>query len=74
MTATDRHAQFTAAYRNLGLFPLLKAEEIEHFRVRYGRRTLAKLKQEIMASAADGKVIFSGHRGCGKSTLLYELA
>ncbi|MEO0351324.1 MAG: P-loop NTPase fold protein [Cyanobacteria bacterium P01_A01_bin.15] len=74
MIATDRHAQFTAAYRNLGLFPLLKAEEIEHFRVRYGRRTLAKLKQEIMASAADGKVIFTGHRGCGKSTLLNELA
>ncbi|MEM1241595.1 MAG: P-loop NTPase fold protein [Cyanobacteria bacterium P01_H01_bin.26] len=74
MTATDRHAQFTAAYRNLGLFPLLKAEEIEHFRVRYGRRTLAKLKQEIVASEADGKVIFTGHRGCGKSTLLNELA
>ena len=74
MTATDRHAQFTAAYRNLGLFPLLESKEIENFRVKYGRRTLAKLKQEIVASAANGKVIFTGHRGCGKSTLLNELA
>ncbi|PZD73462.1 hypothetical protein C1752_02131 [Acaryochloris thomasi RCC1774] len=61
------------ASRNLGLFPLLAPQEIEDFRVQYGRRTLARLKQEVQASEANGKVIFTGHRGCGKSTLLYEL-
>jgi nucleoside-triphosphatase THEP1 len=74
MTATDRYDQFMGAYRNLALFPLLKAEEIENFRVNYGQRTLARLKQEVLASEANGKVIFTGHRGCGKSTLLNEFA
>lgn len=74
MTAADRNALFTQAYRNLGLFPLMEAEDIANFRVKYGRRTLAKLKREVLASAADGKVIFTGHRGCGKSTLLNEFA
>ena len=62
------------AYRNLALFPLLEPQEIENFRVSYGRRTLARLKQEVLASEANGKVIFTGHRGCGKSTLLNEFA
>ena len=61
------------AYRNLGLTPLLEPQEIADFRVSYGQRTLARLKQEVQASEADGKVIFTGHRGCGKSTLLHEL-
>lgn len=74
MTSTDRPERFKKAFRNLALFPLLEAQEIEDFRVQYGRRTLAKLKQEISASEPDGKVIFTGHRGCGKSTLLNELA
>lgn len=72
MTVTDREKRFRHALNNLGLFPLLKAEEIEEFRVRYGDRTLARLKQEVLASPVNGKVIFTGHRGCGKSTLLYE--
>ena len=73
MTANDRYDRFMQAYRNLGLFPLLEPQEIEDFRVKYGRRTLVRLKQEVQASKANGKVIFTGHRGCGKSTLLHEL-
>ncbi len=73
MAANDRYDRFMQAYRNLGLFPLLEPQEIEDFRVSYGRRTLARLKQEVQASEANGKVIFTGHRGCGKSTLLHEL-
>jgi energy-coupling factor transporter ATP-binding protein EcfA2 len=74
MTATNRRDRFIQAYRNLALFPLLDAKNIEEFRVQYGQRTLARLKQEILALPPDGKVIFTGHRGCGKSTLLYQLA
>lgn len=74
MTGTDRYERFLVAYRNLALFPLLEPDEIEQFRVQYGRRTLLKLKSEITASEPNGKLIFTGHRGCGKSTLLNELA
>ena len=74
MTSPTPYDRFLQAYRNLGLFPLLEAQEIEDFRVKYGQRTLARLKQEILASQANGKVIFTGHRGCGKSTLLNEFA
>ncbi|NET48781.1 MAG: ATP-binding protein, partial [Merismopedia sp. SIO2A8] len=70
---SDRVVQFTQAYRNLQLFPLLKAEEIEKFRIPYGQRTMGRLKQAILAAEADGKLIFTGHRGCGKSTLLAAL-
>ena len=70
----DRYAQFTEAYRNLNLFPLVKADEIERFRVAYGERVLLRLEDEILAMEADGKLIFTGHRGCGKSTLLNQLA
>ena len=70
----DRYAQFTDAYRNLNLFPLLSAGEIEKFRVPYGQRTLAKLRSAILASGDASKLIFTGHRGCGKSTLLAQLA
>jgi energy-coupling factor transporter ATP-binding protein EcfA2 len=72
MTDRDRADRFRQALNNLGLFPLLDAREIEAFRVDYGRRTLLKLKQEVLASPVNGKVIFTGHRGCGTSTLLYE--
>ena len=74
MPPTDRYNHFLQAYRNLALFPLLDAAEIENFRVQYGRRTLARLKQEVAASEANSKIIFTGHRGCGKSTLLNEFA
>ncbi|WP_008316023.1 ATP-binding protein [Leptolyngbya sp. PCC 6406] len=74
MTGSNPSDRFMQAYRNLALFPLLEAQEIENFRVKYGQRTLARLKQEILASQANGKVIFTGHRGCGKSTLLNEFA
>ncbi len=70
----DRYAQFTEAYRNLNLFPLVKADEIERFRVAYGERARLRLEDEILAMEADGKLIFTGHRGCGKSTLLNQLA
>jgi energy-coupling factor transporter ATP-binding protein EcfA2 len=58
------------AYRDLDLFPLVKPEEIERFRVEYGREVLVRLKKEVEAAEKKGKVIFAGHRGCGKSTLL----
>ncbi|MFB2979788.1 P-loop NTPase fold protein [Microseira sp. BLCC-F43] len=62
--------QLQQAYRDLDLFPLIEPEDIERFRVEYGREVLVRLKREVEASAKDGKVIFAGHRGCGKSTLL----
>jgi energy-coupling factor transporter ATP-binding protein EcfA2 len=67
-----RYDSFIEASRNLDLFPLLKPEEIKKFRVEYGKRTLARLKQAVSASCDDGKIIFTGHRGCGKSTLLAQ--
>lgn len=66
----DRYRQ---SYRDLELFPLLTAEQIEAFRVDYGEDTLARLEQAIDASPPTGKIIFAGHRGCGKSTLLARL-
>ncbi|MEO0489713.1 MAG: P-loop NTPase fold protein [Cyanobacteria bacterium J06659_2] len=70
----DRIGQFTEAYRNLNLFPLLSAEDIGQFRVPYGQRILSRLKRAILAAGDEGKLIFTGHRGCGKSTLLNQLA
>jgi energy-coupling factor transporter ATP-binding protein EcfA2 len=67
-------SQFQTAYRNLDLFPLLEPDKIQRFRVEYGREVLVRLKSEVKASEADGKVIFAGHRGCGKSTLLKQFA
>lgn len=66
--------QLQQAYRDLDLFPLIEPEDIERFRVEYGREVLVRLKREVEASAKDGKVIFAGHRGCGKSTLLKRFA
>lgn len=62
--------KFRQAYRNLELFPLVTAEEIDAFRVDYGDDTIARLEQVVIDSDADGKIMFAGHRGCGKSTLL----
>ena len=62
--------QLQQAYRDLDLFPLIEPEDIERFRVEYGREVLIRLKREVEAAAKNGKVIFAGHRGCGKSTLL----
>ncbi len=67
-------AIFQKAYRDLDLFPLIEPEEIEKFRVEYGREVLVRLKQETMASTKDQKFVFAGHRGCGKSTLLKRFA
>ncbi|MEO1210789.1 MAG: P-loop NTPase fold protein [Cyanobacteria bacterium J06638_20] len=67
-------ARFQQAYKDLDLFPLIEAEDIEKFRVDYGRPVRVRLRSEIEASATDGKFIFAGHRGCGKSTLLKQLA
>ena len=63
-----------STYRDLDLFPLLEPEEIDRFRVEYGREVLVRLKREVEASVKDGKIIFAGHRGCGKSTLLKTFA
>ncbi|MGD1906768.1 MAG: P-loop NTPase fold protein [Leptolyngbyaceae cyanobacterium] len=62
------------AYQDLDLFPLVEAEDIERFRVDYGRAVLVRLKQEIGASDKNDKFVFAGHRGCGKSTLLKRLS
>ncbi|MEM8545374.1 MAG: ATP-binding protein, partial [Cyanobacteria bacterium P01_H01_bin.119] len=69
-TDSDRKAQFNEAYRNLNLFPLVEADEIEKFRVAYAGLTLGTLETDILASTVGDKLIFTGHRGCGKSTLL----
>jgi ABC-type branched-subunit amino acid transport system ATPase component len=67
---TELLARLQSTYRDLDLFPLLEPEDIERFRVEYGREVLVRLKREVEASEKDGKVVFAGHRGCGKSTLL----
>jgi len=71
---SDRKAAFIQAYRNLNLFPLSEANEIEQFQVKYGQKVLRTLHDAIIASEVNGKLIFTGHRGCGKSTLLVQLA
>ncbi len=71
---SDRKAQFIQVYRDLNLFPLSKAEQIEKFQVKYGQKALRRLGDEILASEVNGKLIFTGHRGSGKSTLLVQLA
>lgn len=65
---------FQKAYQDLDLFPLITPEEIEKFRVDYGREVQVRLKQEVNASTKDQKFVFAGHRGCGKSTLLKRFA
>jgi energy-coupling factor transporter ATP-binding protein EcfA2 len=62
--------RFRQSYRDLDLFPLISAADIEAFRVDYGNDTLARLEQVVDDAPPGGKVIFAGHRGCGKSTLL----
>ncbi|MBD2540373.1 P-loop NTPase fold protein [Coleofasciculus sp. FACHB-SPT36] len=64
---------FREAYRNLDLLPLIDENELKKFRVDYGSEIIEELEQLVEDSpAADGKIIFTGHRGCGKSTLLAE--
>lgn len=63
-------AVFQQAYQDLDLFPLIEPEDIEKFRVDYGREVLVRLRQEVNASTKAQKFVFAGHRGCGKSTLL----
>lgn len=70
----ERLEQLEQAYRNLDLFPLIEPEDIEKFRVEFGRETLVRLKRTIEASEKNGKIVFTGHRGCGKSTLLKRLS
>ena len=69
---------FQQAYRDLDLFPLVEPEQIEHFRVSYGDRVLARLRSVVPASENTdqqrNKIVFSGPRGCGKSTLLKAFA
>jgi DNA polymerase III delta prime subunit len=67
-------AKFQQIYKDLDLFPLVEAEDIEKFRVDYGIEVKVRLRREIEASEKNGKFIFAGHRGCGKSTLLKRLA
>ena len=66
--------KFQQAYKDLDLFPLIEPEQIEKFRVDYGRSVRVRLRREIEASALNGKFVFAGHRGCGKSTLLKQVS
>ncbi|MFQ4137875.1 P-loop NTPase fold protein [Nodosilinea sp. PGN35] len=70
----ELYQRYIDTYRNLNLFPLIKSEDIERFRITHSPETLARLRSAIVASEANGKLIFTGHRGCGKTTLLNELA
>ena len=70
----DLYQRYIDTYRKLNLFPLLKSDDIEQFRITHSPETLARLRSAIVASEANGKLIFTGHRGCGKTTLLNELA
>jgi energy-coupling factor transporter ATP-binding protein EcfA2 len=67
-------AIFQQAYQDFDLFPLIEPEDIEKFRVDYGREVLVRLRQEVNASTKAQKFVFAGHRGCGKSTLLKRFA
>ncbi|MEM6251793.1 MAG: P-loop NTPase fold protein [Cyanobacteria bacterium P01_D01_bin.156] len=69
-----RLEKFQQAYKNLDLFPLIESKDIDKFRVDYGRDVQVRLRQEINASALNGKFVFAGHRGCGKSTLLKQVS
>ena len=66
--------RFQQVYQDLDLFPLVKPETIQKFRVDYGLDVKVRLNQEINASVKNAKFVFAGHRGCGKSTLLKRLA
>lgn len=66
--------KFQQAYKDLDLFPLIEPEQIEEFRVDYGRSVRIRLQREIEAAASNEKIVFAGHRGCGKSTLLKQLS
>lgn len=72
--SAERVRLFQQAYRDLDLFPLVDPEQIEHFRVSYGDRVLARLRSVVPASENTdqqrNKIVFAGPRGCGKSTLL----
>ena len=48
---------FQQAYRDLDLFPLVEPEQIEHFRVSYGDRVLARLRSVVPASENQGHFI-----------------
>ncbi len=76
--SAERLQLFQQAYRDLDLFPLVKADQIEQFRVSYGKRVLARLRRVVQASENSeeqrNKIVFAGPRGCGKSTLLKEFA
>ena len=71
---TNHLAVLQQAYKDLDLFPLLEPEQIDKFRVNYGREVLVRLRYEVNASVKQQKFVFAGHRGCGKSTLLKQFA
>ena len=76
--SAERIQLFQQAYRDLDLFPLVTPEQIDQFRVTYGKRVLSRLKLVVQASENSeeqrNKIIFVGPRGCGKSTLLKDFA
>ena len=71
----DLLALFRQAYNNLEILPLLEQEELDSFRVDYGRESIEELEDLVEFSPSrNGKIVFAGHRGCGKSTLLAEFS
>ena len=47
-------AKFQQIYKDLDLFPLVEAEDIQKFRVDYGLEVKVRLKREIEASEKNG--------------------
>jgi nucleoside-triphosphatase THEP1 len=71
----DLLALFRQAYNNLEILPLLEQEDLDSFRVDYGRESIEELEDLVEFSPSrNGKIVFAGHRGCGKSTLLAEFS
>jgi energy-coupling factor transporter ATP-binding protein EcfA2 len=66
--------QFSKAYKDLEVFPLIEEAEIKAFRVDFAKETLARLSTVVKNADDNAKMIFTGHRGCGKSTLLFKFA
>ncbi|MBK1989891.1 ATP-binding protein [Sphaerospermopsis aphanizomenoides BCCUSP55] len=66
--------QFSQAYKDLDVFPLIEEEEIKAFRVDFANDTLEELSALVEIADDDAKIMFTGHRGCGKSTLLWQFA
>ncbi len=46
----DLYQRYIDTYRKLNLFPLLKSDDIERFRITHSAETLARLRSAIVAA------------------------